>query len=602
MQSADRPNPVPRSTTLVSACTNCGELLALPEAYEAGESLVCPDCEKPIEAEEIQPRSLHVALRAKTETEPPARPEPRAPEQGSLDDWLKESAEQVQQDAPDHESVLEPTPSDHDPGTDLEVETSLSGIEIGSIFPPQEDLTNKTSDSGSAAPEEPAPETLTSQTPPDPLRETIDLDADLSAGTATIDDIQESLSEAPHASVVEEPPDDRTIDEEDARFEPAEPSDALEPDPEATTVRYEPASGEHGAEVSVQLLEAGATHERRRSIIGPLVGSTLLLLLLGSGGYAGYLWYLSGQDSGAQPAVALGSEAARADDESAVTDGAAQASDDSAEDVTPASFEAFLAESAGPDEEMDSEVPSGERELVGDRYASATEPEEPSFLDEVDEASRLEPVTPAEPEAAATSEKLTLSGAPVYSYEDLFSATSEARAAGRAFARGTLDDTASAEAMGAHYARLCYLAQVLTLLDPAESNYDLQTAKFEAIDVFKRVFRKTESRDNASTVAGSWLAWSGRPHGGIFFVGVPKVASRKGSVYEYEFEFADRETTVVTEEPIDVRRYINANAKSVGVLGVIVEDAAAFVPGYTGDQQRVIWVRKTLALSEPGAF
>jgi hypothetical protein len=191
----------------------------------------------------------------------------------------------------------------------------------------------------------------------------------------------------------------------------------------------------------------------------------------------------------------------------------------------------------------------------------------------------------------------SLTGAPVYGDDDLAQAMEGAEPAARGFVAGDLADPSQASAMGQHYARLCYLAQVLTFYEPAgDSTTNLS---LEAADILKRSLRTQAARDNATQVAAPWIAWTGKPHGGVMFAGTPTVATRAGSVYEYRFPVGDEEVVVVSQKPFDVDRFVAVNSRAVGVIGVMVESPRERIAGYTGDAERVVWARKTLTLREP---
>lgn len=205
----------------------------------------------------------------------------------------------------------------------------------------------------------------------------------------------------------------------------------------------------------------------------------------------------------------------------------------------------------------------------------------------------LEPTT-LEPAVEPQSSRLI--GAPAYGFETLLQAVTEAAPAGTAFAEGSLANEEEVPAMGQHYARLCYLAQVLTLMDPVASHPDLMTQEFEAVDLFKRLFRNAGAREDSRQIAGPWMTWSGRPHGGVFFAGIPNETRKAGELFEYRFPVADGEVYVVTEKPIDARRFLNSKANEVGVIGIVVEDPETRIAGYEGSAERVIWARKTAPL------
>ncbi len=253
---------------------------------------------------------------------------------------------------------------------------------------------------------------------------------------------------------------------------------------------------------------------------------------------------------------------------------------------------------------------------VGDRYAQdryapklAKQSSEPNPFAAADamaiETPTAEPPVmepPLAPDARASDARKNhrLTGAPAYGLERLSGAVAEAVPAAKGFAEGTLSNEEEVPAMGQHYARLCYLAQVLTLMDTAEVHPDRMTQEFEAVDLFKRLFREEGTREDSRQIVGPWMTWSGRPHGGVFFAGTPDQTSRSGEVYEYRFPLIDGDVYVVTEEPLDAKRFMNSRANEVGVIGIVVEDPAKRIKGYEGTAERVIWARKTAPLPPAG--
>ncbi|TWT99325.1 hypothetical protein Pla108_02600 [Botrimarina colliarenosi] len=256
---------------------------------------------------------------------------------------------------------------------------------------------------------------------------------------------------------------------------------------------------------------------------------------------------------------------------------------------TPA--DPFLAPAPAPSEPATQ--PQTTPQPAADRYAMASTPApaEPSeFALPEDGANAMsEPPTP--------STQVGLVNAPRYGATELAEAFDPAEAAARAFATGTLADPEQVSAMGQHYARLCYLAQVLTLLDT--SDMSLMTAELQAADTFKRLLREQRARDESRQIAGPWIAWTGRPHGGVFFAGSPEDVSRAGQVIQYQFRIGDQAVPVVMEKPIDAERFLNSGATEVGVIGVVVENPREWIAGYEGDAQRVVWARKTVPLPRP---
>lgn len=237
---------------------------------------------------------------------------------------------------------------------------------------------------------------------------------------------------------------------------------------------------------------------------------------------------------------------------------------------------------------------------AGDRYASAAPVDEPGdFSLPEDPPATPAPQAPAVRPTRPDPSRPGLVNVPYYGLDELVKAVTGGESAGGAFAGGTLSDPAQAAEMGKSYARLCYLAQVVTLLDPEASGPGVMTAELEATDVFNRLFREARPRDESRQIAGPWIAWTGRPHGGVFFAGKPTDMRPAGQTVEYFFPLGEETISVVAERGLDVDRFLNAGATEIGVIGILVDNPRERIAGYDGAAERVIWVRKTLALREP---
>ncbi len=242
-----------------------------------------------------------------------------------------------------------------------------------------------------------------------------------------------------------------------------------------------------------------------------------------------------------------------------------------------------------------------------DRYAtqaSATEPAtafEPPPFDEpgLEEQNGLPPAAEPAFQPAPAERRVGLVNAPTYGVGELTEAMTAATAAGRAFANGTLADPEQVQAMGQNYARLCHLAQVLTLFEPDASDPSRLTAELEAADVFTRLFSQGQPREESRQIAGPWIGWTGRPHGGVFFAGQPENMTMPGEVVQYDFRLGEKVVPVVFAEKLSINRFVTAKAKEIGVIGIVVENPRQWIAGYDGTAERVVWARKTLTLREP---
>lgn len=244
---------------------------------------------------------------------------------------------------------------------------------------------------------------------------------------------------------------------------------------------------------------------------------------------------------------------------------------------------------------------------LDERYASAPAMADPPSEQPVEQATFTPPADletpPAIPVETAPYEapkpRVGLVNVPTYSVDELAASIAAAQPAGEGFVAGSMADPQQVQAMGQHYARLCHLAQTLTLFEPDASDAARLTAELQATDVFKRLFSEGGARADARQIAGPWIGWTGRPHGGVFFAGIPEEVSQQGEVVQYNFRTGDSVTPVVVSERLDVDRYLTAGAREVGILGVVVENPREWIAGYEGDAQRVVWARKTLPLPAP---
>ncbi|MEO0532047.1 MAG: hypothetical protein AAF266_15955, partial [Planctomycetota bacterium] len=558
--------------------------IAMPVAAEP------PAEEVPVAAETIADPSQATA--AETETTPERPP--------TVAEWLRQSETL---DAPPQPAPPEPTTPTTTPSLSESLGWNPAGFQLNDLAesPTDDDsLANAETISLPADPDStPAPATTE---PSDEFR---------------FDFTSSPLAEQAAEEVASTPVDDSSFDR---------PIDATDESDEAA---------------DLAALLAGATRPQpRRSWAGPLSMAAGLLLIAAPAAYFAVTWQGEGAvaDASANRGRRLADVPVTPDPEPArstlpfgdddfAADTVTPAAEEPAElpiqdpSTQPASYEApatdrppdpFPAEGTidTPVAPIEEAMPQEELQSasVGDRYASISVNSVPNEF-----ALPEDEFAPADPEPAAAGvepasltpiertplPEVGLVNAPRYSTQQLLEAYEPAVPAGRGFAEGTLDDPTQVSAMGQHYARLCYLAQVLTLIDPAEKQGGVFTAELEAADVFKRLFREAGPRAESRKIAGPWISWTGRPHGGVFFAGVPEEMEAVGEVIQYRFKLGEVEVPVVMADRIDVDRFINAAAREVGVIGVVVENPRDWIAGYEGDADRVVWVRKTLPLKAP---
>ena len=190
--------------------------------------------------------------------------------------------------------------------------------------------------------------------------------------------------------------------------------------------------------------------------------------------------------------------------------------------------------------------------------------------------------------------------APEYSPAELQQAIEAASGSATGLAEVDLNNPDDVPAVGQHYARLCYLAQVSAFASDAaeqEGQPDPFTLQIEAEGIFLAVFEDQRSRDAASQVAGPWIAWDKRPHGGVLFSAAPVGSDTEGELAVYRFELGGEEVTVVTAEPVVTRSQSWTKPGPVGVVGVVVDQPASNLSGYDGNEPRVIWAPRLLTLT-----
>lgn len=419
---------------------------------------------------------------------------------------------------------------------------------------------------------------------------------------------------------------------------PTEPAFAVEEPADAVSLELSTPSAEADEEADFNALLSGATEPQRRGWSAPLSAAAGILLVAAPAAYLALTWPSEGEladasENRGRRLVAESSDPGT-DLEAELNVSTLPFGEDLAAESTvpqpeesddppiqdpatqPASFEApstdlppnpfpasgpidtpaYRAAEATPQEAQ-------EAAPVGDRYASMQVESEPEgFTLPEDDFAAIETTTepaPLAPVERTAQPAIGLVNAPRYSTQQLSEAFDQAVPAGKGFAEGTLTDPTQVSSMGQHYARLCYLAQVLTLLDPAEKQGGVFTAELEAADVFTRLFREERPRVESRQIAGPWIGWTGRPHGGVFFAGVPEEMKAAGKTVQYVFRVGEVTVPVVMAEKINVDRFINSAAREVGVIGLVVENPRDWIAGYEGDAERVVWARKTLPLRAP---
>lgn len=230
----------------------------------------------------------------------------------------------------------------------------------------------------------------------------------------------------------------------------------------------------------------------------------------------------------------------------------------------------------GETETPDTESPS---EVEQARFESAPAPSEPE-----------EPRPLAPQDAQPLVAKATVQGAPSYTLEELNAASAVAETARDGLLTGTLADAAAKSTKGENYVKLCQIAERLTYLVEDDSA-NFAEAREGGRQFFGELLHAPVARDEIGQIAGRWIDWNKRPHGGIFFAGKVLSSQPVGSVNELQLALAGGPTvTVLTPEQID------SEPEIVGVVGSVVEKPADRVSGYTGTADQAVWSRLVFAV------
>ncbi|MEM9184892.1 MAG: hypothetical protein AAGB00_00180 [Planctomycetota bacterium] len=220
-------------------------------------------------------------------------------------------------------------------------------------------------------------------------------------------------------------------------------------------------------------------------------------------------------------------------------------------------------------------------------------------IEPADSAVADEPAAfvPEDPRAGETAAGIGIAGAPQYSAADLKLALSGADQARAELRNHSLAAGDSLALVGRSYAKLCEVAQVMAFAAPDRSHPDMMIQRLESQDLFLRLFRSQHARDDSRQIATRWLSWPDRPHGGVFFAGLPVDARSAGSVYEYQFELGSgAQVAVLSPTPFRTKRFIDAT--SIGVVGCVIEAPADRIEGYVGQAPRAVWVAHIIPLGD----
>ncbi len=110
--------------------------------------------------------------------------------------------------------------------------------------------------------------------------------------------------------------------------------------------------------------------------------------------------------------------------------------------------------------------------------------------------------------------------------------------------------------VGPQFCQALLLGASRTALLSDEAAADSLRERIQARDQFTLLFESTRARSEVSKIAGPWIAWKDKPHGGVFFCGALPNPIRHGELFEYPFELTPGEVLpVLLKEPVDAEQF-----------------------------------------------
>jgi hypothetical protein len=182
---------------------------------------------------------------------------------------------------------------------------------------------------------------------------------------------------------------------------------------------------------------------------------------------------------------------------------------------------------------------------------------------------------------------------PEYTADQLFAALRAAEQALPGLVTGDLSDQAVRRTKGQSYEKFCDLAHAITFCDAADDTAARLVDDAEGL--IRDTLGDAHTRDEVSRIAGIWIDYPNRRHGGVLLVGKLRGGQIAGDVYEYQLELptADDRLVVLSPQPIDAA----PDAESpLAIVGTIVPQPANEVAGYSGTAERAIWVGRAIPL------
>lgn len=140
--------------------------------------------------------------------------------------------------------------------------------------------------------------------------------------------------------------------------------------------------------------------------------------------------------------------------------------------------------------------------------------------------------------------------------------------------------------MGQSYIELCKLAELYTLVDPAEFGNDLITKQMNAKNIFRGIAGDSARRSDLAMIAGRWLQHNRRPNKGVLLLGKVTDVKAQGPWTEYTLETQLGDATATSKVLMDGIPF--ATGLEIAVVGTIIDEPQRTIDGYAGDAAQVI--------------
>jgi hypothetical protein len=256
-----------------------------------------------------------------------------------------------------------------------------------------------------------------------------------------------------------------------------------------------------------------------------------------------------------------------------------------------------------PAAKMPAEKPADEETLPGEAPAGkpAAKPEA-GGKDELGlgEMPAKKPKAPAEDNPLAeppvpAAAPVVPADAPVYALTDLDQAMTDVLDSTETMAQAdTLSPDELKKARAQYYRRFYKLGEVVTFAEDDDAAPRLAEERVAITALLKKTGSDEEKLGQIGRAAVKWLAYSKRgEHAGILLAGTVAEIGQQGKLHEVKIAVPG------VEEPISV--FSSAKPKvaeedQVMLLGSVVDDPTANLPGYDGTQPAVVWNGLTVKL------